>query len=59
MPKCKKTQKGYTITYHMKNEHVQVLTQDFLAPKAKDSTVQIFWKNEIKANLLVGRFMLA
>ena len=43
----------------MKNEHVQVLTQDFLAPKAKDSTVQIFWENEIKANLLVGRFMLA
>lgn len=43
----------------MKNERKQLLGRGIRALKSERITDQIFWENEIKANLLVGKFMLA
>ena len=42
----------------MRNERIKLLRGIF-SRKNEQPTAQIFWENEIKANLLVGRFMLA
>ena len=43
----------------IKNEKNGFLSRSISTLKNENSTVQIFWENEIKANLLVGSFMLA
>lgn len=43
----------------MKNEKMQLLSRGITALKNEHATDRTFWENEIKANLLVGKFMLA
>ena len=42
-----------------KSEKSKRLSRGLSAWKEERSTAQIFWENEVKANLLVGKFMLA